>query len=153
IAGAGLVRIVLIKAGVHPALPADSVEYFGATADGKTASDGRAGAVAAGRAAVVVAGGAAPVAGAAPAAGAVEGNAEAPVPHSALRKSFHFIPFNAPESCAALYLALHSFIVSACAPEIGAATEIAPSVMTQRAAERTSMKPSLRIGSRVTHRH
>src|SRR5262249_10971491 len=36
-------------------------------------------------------------------------------PHSDLRKSFHFIPLAAPAAWAALYLALHSCIVSACA--------------------------------------
>ena len=36
-------------------------------------------------------------------------------PHCALRKSFHFMPLRVPASFAALYLALHSCIVSACA--------------------------------------
>src|SRR5436305_8793983 len=49
------------------------------------------------------------------AAGAVAGAAAASPPHSALRKSFHFWPPSVPALCAALYLALHSCIVSACA--------------------------------------
>src|SRR5262245_11208203 len=35
-------------------------------------------------------------------------SAVAPAPHSALRKSFHFMPFSASASSAAWYLALHS---------------------------------------------
>jgi hypothetical protein len=126
------------------ALPADSVEYFGDTADGKTASvaGGRVAAVGA-----VVAGGAA----GAPAAGALVGSAAAPLPHSAFRKSFHFIPFSVPDSCAALYLALHSFIVRACAPETGAISNNAPRVVAQRADERTSMIPSLVLGRITNH--
>jgi hypothetical protein len=46
-------------------------------------------------------------------AGAVVGVAVASAPHPALRKSFHFIPLSVPACWAALYLALHSFIVSA----------------------------------------
>src|SRR4051812_44486166 len=35
--------------------------------------------------------------------------------HCALRKSFHFMPFREPAVSAALYFALHSFILSALA--------------------------------------
>ena len=82
-------------------------------------------------------------AGAAPAAGAFVGAAEASAPHSAFRKSFHFIPFSVPAACAALYLALHSFIVRACAVETCAANIAATSVTAQIVAERTSIKSSL----------
>ena len=41
------------------------------------------------------------------------GAAAASAPHSALRKSFHFMPFTVPADCAALYLALHSCAVRA----------------------------------------
>src|SRR5882757_7345184 len=96
------------------ALPSDSLEYFGSTALGNTASPIGAGA-AAGAAAVF--GAAAGFASAAfgAAAGAAAGVAAASDPHSALRKSFHFWPLSVPAVCAALYLALHSCIVSACA--------------------------------------
>src|SRR6185312_148934 len=101
------------------ALPADSEEYFGETAVGNMAFPVAAGAgVVAGaavRLAVVAAGcDAAGLAGAA-AGVAAAGVADASVPHSALRKSFHFLPLRVPAVCAALYLALHSCIVSACA--------------------------------------
>lgn len=104
------------------ALPALSLEYFGETAFGNTALPGAAG-VTDGLAAVVAAGfGGAAVDGAAAgfvaAAGAGAGAADASVPHSALRKSFHFTPLSVPAVCAALYLALHSFIVSASADEL-----------------------------------
>src|SRR6476620_3805071 len=90
------------------ALPADSLEYFGATAAGNAAFP-----VDAGEALGLAAGFAAAAAAGAGAAG--EGVADASVPHSALRKSFHFMPLRVPAVCAALYLALHSFIVSALA--------------------------------------
>src|ERR1700710_1316490 len=90
------------------ALPSDSLEYFGSTALGNTASPIGAGA-AAGAAAVFGA-----AAGFASAAfGAAAGVAAASDPHSALRKSFHFWPLRVPAVCAALYFALHSCIVSA----------------------------------------
>src|SRR5258708_34557104 len=94
------------------ALPSDSLEYFGSTALGNTASPIGAGA-AAGAAAVF--GAAAGFASAAfgAAAGAAAGVAAASDPHSALRKSFHFWPLSVPAVCAALYFALHSCIVSA----------------------------------------
>jgi hypothetical protein len=82
---------------VHPRLPALSLEYLGDTVEGKTALPVAAGAGAGagegvGRAtsffsvlgaAVVVVGGAI-------------GVAVASAPHSALRKSFHFIPLSVP---------------------------------------------------------
>src|SRR5271166_2319632 len=77
-------------------LPGDSVEYFEEMALGNTAFPGAAG-VAAGVAAVLA------------------GAAAASAPHSALRKSRHFCPLSVPASLAALYLTLHSFMVSACA--------------------------------------
>ena len=97
------------------ALPALSLEYFGETAFGNTALLGVVGATE-GLAAVVAAGfagSAGSAAGLVAAAGAAAGVADASVPHSALRKSFHFVPLSVPAVCAALYLALHSFIVSA----------------------------------------
>src|ERR1700730_6834423 len=104
-------------------LPALSLAYFGTTADGNTALPAGAGAPAAGAAAGAGAGavsffglasatGAAGVAGAA-AAGAAAGVASAA--HWALRKSFHFWPFRVPASLAALYFALHSCMLRACA--------------------------------------
>src|SRR5262249_59625723 len=78
--------------------PADSLEYFGETAVGNTAFP-----VALGAAAGVGAG-------APPGAAAV-----ASAPHWALRKSRQFCPLRVPADLAAWYLALHSFILSACA--------------------------------------
>src|SRR6202012_3388142 len=85
-------------------------EYFGETAFGNVALP--AGIAGAGLAAAAfgAAGGDAP-----PGAEAAAGFAAASDPHSALRKSFHFWPLSVPAVCAALYLALHSFIVSALA--------------------------------------
>ena len=77
-------------------------------------------------AAAVVAG--APAAGAAPAAPSA-GDAAASAPHSALRKSFHFWPLSEPASFAALYLALHSLMVRACAGLVAAS----PNEMAQTA--------------------
>src|SRR6476469_3465325 len=106
------------------ALPADSLEYLAETADGKVAFDAAGAIVGAGAGAAAVgfgagAGFAAAVGGAAAGvAGAAEaGAAVAPAAHSVLRKSFHFAPLSVPAVCAALYLALHSFIVSAWAGE------------------------------------
>src|SRR5690349_10634097 len=62
-----------------------------------------------------MAGGFAPVVAAGFAVVVAAGVAAASVPHSALRKSFHFMPLSVPAVCAALYFALHSCIVSACA--------------------------------------
>src|SRR5262249_11322395 len=86
------------------AFPADSPEYFGDTAVGNTAFPVALGAVAG-----VEAG--------APAVGAA---AVASAPHWALRKSRQFCPLRVPADLAAWYLALPSFIVSACAgwPEV-----------------------------------
>jgi hypothetical protein len=111
------------------ALPADSLEYFDETAVGKTAFPTGPGVcfaavvgcdeVAAGEVAV----------GEAAACGVVD-------PHSAFRKSFHFIPFRVPACCAALYLALHSFAVSACAEGIPPQAIAAIKAMAQPKAER-----------------
>src|ERR1700691_2914522 len=79
------------------ALPAESFEYLESTALGNTALP-------------VATGGADAVAGAAAAGAAV-----ASEPQLALRKSFHFMPLSVPAVLAALYLALHSVIESACA--------------------------------------
>src|SRR4051794_354191 len=98
-------------------LPAVSLAYFGSTALGKTA--GLAGADAAGVAAAGVAAAfglaSAALDAAGAAAGTAAGVAAASDPHSALRKSFHFWPLSVPAVCAALYFALHSCMVSACA--------------------------------------
>src|SRR5215510_16548283 len=120
------------------ALPAGSFEYFGATADGKVA-------VPAEPTPVVVAvppplgaaalGAAAFVSG----AGVPAGVADAVGPHSALRKSAHFIPFDVPADCAALYLTLHSFIVRAFADNVGTTRTAAASAATQGVYERVSM--------------
>ena len=60
-------------------------------------------------------------------AGAAAGVASAA--HSALRKSFHFWPFSVPASLAALYFALHSCMVSACAGALTAnAAKLAPAI-------------------------
>ena len=76
------------------ALPADSLEYFGDTAVGNTASPAAAGAVF-GRAAVVREVGAA--AAGAVFVGTVVGVAVlASGPHSAFRKSFYFVPLIVP---------------------------------------------------------
>src|ERR1700730_2028375 len=98
------------------ALPADSLEYFGEIAVGNTAFPVALGAVPG-------------VAAGAPAAGAA---AVASGPHWALRKSRQFCPPSVPADLAAWYLALHSFIVSACAgcPEV---TIIAPTSATRPA--------------------
>src|SRR5690348_12993614 len=98
------------------ALPADSLEYLAETADGKVAFDAAGGAIGgAGAGAAAVGFGAAAGFAAAVGGGAagVAGAAVASAAHSALRKSFHFMPLSVPAVCVALYLALHSFIVSA----------------------------------------
>src|SRR5262249_29971266 len=126
------------------ALPADSLEYFVEIDDGNTAWPAAAGAAAG------VAGGGA--AGAAPAAGAA---AEAPAPHSALRKSFQVFPCSVPAVCAALYLALHSFIVSARASEAGTTSNAAPSIAAAKAVDRPSMTRSFEVETKLgaTHQH
>jgi hypothetical protein len=127
------------------ALPGDSLEYFGETVDGNTASLLAPGSgVAAGGVTAVVAGrvGVDGVAVGA-AAGTFVGAAEASAPHSAFRKSFHFIPFSVLAFCAALYFALHSVIVRAYAVETCAANIAATNVPAQIVAERTSIKSSL----------
>src|SRR5262249_35156449 len=75
--------------------------------------------------------------GAGAAAGVVAGAAAASAPHSALRKSFHFMPLSVPAVCAALYFALHSFMVSAAAGE--AEPAMASISAVQRKAERMDM--------------
>src|SRR6185437_13716193 len=87
------------------ALPADSLAYFGSTADGNTALPVAIGAAAGGAAAVF---------------GAAAGVAAASVPHCALRKSVHFWPLRLPSALAALYFALHSDMLSAWAGETAA---------------------------------
>ena len=75
-------------------------------------------------------------------AGAAAGAAAlASGPHSAFRKSFHFIPLTVPAAWAALYLVLHSCIVRACTGRaiVAAATKAA----TQMVADRISMVASL----------
>src|SRR5579862_3629917 len=91
------------------ALPADSLEYLESTALGNMALPTAAGAAAVGAG---LGAGAAAGADAVVGAGAAAG-AAASEPHWALRKSFHFMPLSVPASLAALYLALHSVIVSA----------------------------------------
>src|SRR5215470_5908415 len=117
------------------ALPADSLEYFVEIDDGNTALPAAAGA-AAGVAGGSVAGAAAPAAGAA---------AEAPAPHSALRKSFQVFPCSVPAVCAALYFALHSFIVRARASEVGTTSNAAPSIAAAKAVDRPSMTRSFEL--------
>ena len=96
-------------------LPADSLEYFGDTAFGKTALLGGIEADGVGTEVlpVVVAGAAGLAADGVAVPGAEEGAAVASVPHSAFRNSFHFMPLRAPAVWAALYLALHSCSVRA----------------------------------------
>ena len=60
-------------------------------------------------------------------------------PHSALRKSFHFRPFAVPLACAALYLALHSFIVRDCADGMGIAQVAIATAATVNAIVRVAM--------------
>src|SRR5215510_8568007 len=115
------------------ALPAGSFEYFGGIADGKVAVPDEP-------TPVVVA--APPPLGAADfasGAGVPAGAADAVGPHSALRKSAHFIPFDVPADCAALYLTLHSFIVRAFADNVGTTRTAAASAATQGVYERVSM--------------
>src|SRR5882724_552612 len=104
------------------ALPAVSLAYFGSTAFGKTALPkiggvrvGAAGAASFFGLASAVGSGAAGAAGA-----AALGAAVASAAHWALRKSFHFWPPRVPASLAALYFALHSCMVSACAGAVAA---------------------------------
>src|SRR5882724_5301040 len=81
-------------------LPADSLEYFGSTADGYTAGpDGAVGAAAGAASFFGLASAAFGAAGAA--AGVAAGAAAASAPHSALRKSFHFWPLSVPAVLAA----------------------------------------------------
>src|SRR6516225_6258945 len=93
------------------AFPADSPECFGETAVGNTAFPVALGAVAGVEAGAAAVGAAA---------------------HWALRKSRQLCPLRVPADLAAWYLALHSFIVSACAgcPEV---TIIAPASATKPA--------------------
>src|SRR5580704_4226313 len=104
------------------ALPADSFEYLALTPLGNTALPTATGAAVGAGAGAGVAAGADAVVGA---------GAAASEPHCALRKSFHFMPLREPASLAALYLALHSVIVSACAevPCMAMAASTAPAQM------------------------
>src|ERR1700761_6737732 len=87
-------------------LPALRLEYFGSTAEGNTALPTAAGAA-----------GAASGFGAGPGMASAAAAGVASAPHCALRKSFHFMPFRLPSALAALNLALHSVMLSACAGE------------------------------------
>ena len=105
------------------ALPADSFEYFGDTAGGKTALPAAGAAV--GVRGVVGAG-----------TGDAEGDAgagagAAVAPHWLLRNSFHVCPPRVPAVFAAWYLALHSFTVRALAETYRRET-IRPQVRRQR---------------------
>jgi hypothetical protein len=92
------------------ALPGDSLEYLGETADGNMAFVEAAAA----SPGLTRFGGLAGVA--ERGAGAPSGKACAPDLHWDLRKSFQVIPFSVFAAFAALYLTLHSCTVSACAP-------------------------------------
>src|SRR5437763_1263382 len=117
------------------AFPAGSLEYFGDTTLGKTALPAAAGAVLGGAAAFFEAAGAAGATGAGAGVAALASG-----PHSALRKSFHFTPLAVPAACAALYLALHSCMVSACTD--GATVATAMKATAQMAAQRIIMADS-----------
>src|SRR5450432_952060 len=97
------------------ALPALSLAYFGSSALGNTALPVIAGAGGRASGAASFASFLGLASAAFGAAGAAAGVAVASALHSALRKSFHFWPFRVPPSLAALYFALHSCMVSACA--------------------------------------
>src|ERR1700754_62514 len=97
------------------ALPSVSLEYFGSPALGNPAPPIGAAAAGFGAAAGFASAAFGP-------AGAAAGVAAASDPHSALRKSFHFLPLSVAAGFAALYFALHSCIVSAWA---GTPTNIA----------------------------
>src|SRR5689334_5179578 len=58
-------------------------------------------------------------------AGGLAGVADAVGPHSAFRNSLHVFPCNVPADCAALYLTLHSLIVTAFAAEDAATSSSA----------------------------
>src|SRR5580704_5553117 len=105
------------------ALPADSLEYLGETADGNLtgplATGGGAlggGALGGGAEAVDEGGGALDA-----------GASAASPPHSALRNSFQVWPLRVPPSLAAWYLVLHSFIDRACAGSVVATPAAAAS--------------------------
>src|ERR1700712_4590525 len=124
-------------------LPALSLAYFGSSALGKIAFPiGATVAVGFGAGAGLASAdfGAAGVV----AAGVVAAAAD---PHAALRKSFQFWPLSEPAVCAALYLALHSCIVRACAriaaDMANAETAIADSSFIGCAIVVLSLKPRL----------
>ena|SRR5215831_19896034 len=120
------------------ALPAGSFEYFGAIADGKAAVPGEPMPVVCGRAVSPLPLGAVAFA---PVAGVLAGAADAVGPHSALRKSPHVFPCNVPADCAALYFALHSFIVMALAVEDAATSSNATTgIVAHDLSERVSME-------------
>src|SRR5712671_3438212 len=114
----GLVGVVLIDAGVHPALASGFLGIFWINGSGEYSRPGRGGA--AGVASFLgLASAAFGAAGAAAgAAAAAAGAAAASAAHWALRKSFHFWAPSVPAALAALYFALHSCVVRACAGDV-----------------------------------
>src|SRR5215475_12050290 len=122
------------------ALPAGSFECFGEIADGKVAVPDEPMPVVWGRAVSVALRPLAAAVGSVAGAPAEVGDAVGP--HSALRKSFHFIPFDVPADCAALYFALHSFIVRALAEDIATTGSAATNVAAQGMFKRVSMELS-----------
>jgi hypothetical protein len=122
------------------ALPADSFEYFGGIADGKVAVPPEPIPV------VVVLSPPLGTAAFASVAGVLGAVADAVDPHSAFRNSLHVFPFNAPADCAALYLTLHSFIVSPLAEESDVSSSATTaSVAAHDVSERVSMGLSLML--------
>src|SRR5262245_43026585 len=109
------------------AFPADSFEYFGETATGNTAFPALTGNAFFGAALD----------------GFVLEEAAALAPHSALRKSFHFIPCSVPAFCAASYLALHSFIDNACAGGAPPKAAIPTPAMTEITLQRSILSDPL----------
>ena len=116
------------------ALPAGSFEYFGGIADGKVAVPPEP---------IPVVSPPLGTAALASVAGVPVGVADAVEPHSAFRNSLHVFPFNVPADCAALYLTLHSFIVSPLAEESDASSSPTASVATHDVCERVGMGLSL----------
>ena len=129
------------------ALPAGSFEYFGGIADGKFAVPPEPIPV------VVAVSPPLGTAAFAPVAGVLVGVADAVVPHSAFRNSLHVFPCNVPADCAALYLTLHSLIVSPLAEERDASRSATmDSVATHDVCERVSMGLSLMLMARLLTR-
>ena len=113
------------------ALPANSFEYFGDTAGGKTALPAVGAAVGVRGVVGAGAGDAEGVAGA--------GAGAAVAPHWVLRNSFHVCPPRVPAVFAAWYLALHSFTVRAPADDVKKRGNPAASATTEMVVERMSM--------------